>query len=112
MIGSALAVQDAWVFDLSNDFKIFKNKLSVEFINWRNFLPLVWRINVIDLETNADISLILEIDSIEIFVIERSLISSVSNRKNTRKQKIKAMRCLKIISTIFYTRRTRIKQFN
>ena len=33
----------------------------------------------------------LEVDSLDILVIDRSLISNVGNRKNTRKQKIKAI---------------------
>ena len=40
---------------------------------------------------NEFIPLMLEIDSVDILVIDRSLISNVGTRKNTRKQKIKAI---------------------
>ena len=40
---------------------------------------------------NEFIPLMLEVDSVDILVIDRSLISNVGTRKNTRKQKIKAI---------------------
>ena len=87
----ALVLKDTWVFDTSNELELFKNKLSVEFMDWQKLVPIVWKVNIIDVETSEDTSLTLEINSIDIFVIDRSLISNVGNRKNTRKQKIKAI---------------------
>jgi hypothetical protein len=88
-VNRAINLNANWVFDLSNDLELFKNKLSVEFIDWKKLLPIVWKTNIIDAETNEDISLALEVDFIDILVIDRSLISNVGNRKNTRKQKIR-----------------------
>jgi len=90
-ITHALVLKDTWVFDTSNELELFKNKLSVEFMDWKKFVPVVWKVNIIDVETNEDASLMLEIKSMDILVVDRSLISNVSNRKNTRKQKIKSI---------------------
>ena len=80
-----------WVFDISNELELFKNKLSVEFIDWKKISHIVWRTNIVDVEMNEFIPLMLEIDSVDILVIDRSLISNVGTRKSTRKQKIKAI---------------------
>ena len=92
-VNRALALKgyDNWVFDTSNKLELFKNKLSVEFINWQKSSPIVWRTNIVNVETNECTSLMLEVDSADILVIDRSLISNVGNRKNTRKQKIKTV---------------------
>jgi hypothetical protein len=111
-VNSALILKGTWVFDPNNDFELFKNKLSVEFINWRNFLPSIWRINTIDVETNEDVSLMLEVNSIEIFVIDRSLISNIGNRKNTIKQKIKATHIPVNLITQDNTSAVTVKVFN
>ena len=81
----------AWAFDTSNGLELFKNKLSVEFIDWKKISHIVWRTNIVDVEMNEFIPLMFEIDSVDILVIDRSLISNVGTRKNTRKQKIKAI---------------------
>ena len=52
-VNRALTSNDTWVFDISNKLELFKNKLSVEFINWQNVSPIVWRTNIIDVETNV-----------------------------------------------------------
>ena len=81
----------AWAFDTSNGLELFKNKLSVEFIDWKKISHIVWRTNIVDVEMNEFISLMFEIDSVDILVIDRFLISNVGTRKNTRKQKIKSI---------------------
>ena len=92
-VNSALILNGihTWVFDISNELELFKNKLSVEFIDWKKISHIVWRTNIVDVEMNEFIPLMLEIDSVNILVIDRSLISNVGTRKNTRKQKIKAI---------------------
>ena len=92
-VNSALTLNGipAWAFDTSNGLELFKNKLSVEFIDWKKISHIVWRTNIVDVEMNEFTSLMFEIDSVDILVIDRSLISNVGTRKNTRKQKIKSI---------------------
>ena len=47
-VNRAINLNANWVFDLSNDLELFKNKLSVEFIDWKKLLPIVWKTNIID----------------------------------------------------------------
>ena len=90
-VNRTLTSKDTWVLDTSNEFELFKNKLSVEFIDWGKISSLVWITSIVDIETNKCSPLMLEVDSVDIFVIDRSLISNIGKRKNTRKQKIKAI---------------------
>lgn len=90
-VNIVLTLEDTWVFDISNELELFKNKLSVEFIDWQKFSQIVWKTNIVDVELNEFIPLMFEVNSVDILAIDRSLISNVGTRKNTRKQKIKAI---------------------
>ena len=78
-----------WLLSDENDIQSFKNKLSTEFIDWKNLRPLVWVTSAIDPLSNTDIRLKITVERLEIFIVDKTLITNVKEQNFSPSKKRK-----------------------
>ena len=74
-----------WLLNYDNDIESFKNKHSTGFINWKDLPFLVWVTSAINPDSNTDVQIKVEVDSVEVFIIDSSLIFSTNGKGNKQK---------------------------